>query len=347
MGKNLSIFNFKKIPRAFLLSAVIAFILELIVFSNGYLCADKSTLCIVHKAKMLKARKSDIIILGQSRSLAINGKKLEDSLGGRYSIYNYANPTLGTNLQYYLILKEYLQYHEKPKAILLTVPIEHIGLYEKHGIFRALGRGIEHQFLKRFCRYFNPLFMMLNVPFEEKWRSLRQYAELVMPSSNYRIFIKDRVTNKDLRKVIDRNILILESMDASNGQMLFYEDKIVSDKELSEKLPTGKKTGSIEDKNIEKFLQLANKEKIPVLFFLMPICKLRYEVMENLDWFNDIYAILNRYEKKYEYFNFWQANIKYEKKYFGDWSHLNKNGADKFNNELGTFLLRSSFFNSI
>ena len=319
------------------MSVFLVLLLEFFFFSKAYMLADRATVGIVHKANLIKSKEADIILLGQSRTMAINAKSLEELSQRKTTVYNYANPSLGTSLQFYLVLKKYLKYHKKPKMIFISIPPEYFDLPELRWVFEYAALGKEGVDLKRFVRFFDMIFMLENVPFKEKWLIVKEYTNHLLPSFNYRTFVRERFINMDFKKVYLKNKKIVNNLSTTNGQLIINGKKIVSLVDLQRHMPISRKYKEQKNTNFERLLDLIEKNRIPIVFFFMPICESRYSRMENLGWFEYFDRLFKEYENKYEYFTFLKINTKYKREFFGDYSHLNQKGAEKFNKEFGEY----------
>ena len=96
-----STFSFSRLPAGFVLFALVVLLLELLVFSKGYMLADMSTLAVTRTSRMIdEGHDRDILLLGASRSLAVNAREMEQALEDFDNIYNYSVPSLGTSMQF-------------------------------------------------------------------------------------------------------------------------------------------------------------------------------------------------------------------------------------------------------
>jgi hypothetical protein len=139
------------------------------------------------------------------------------------------------------------------------------------------------------------------------------------------------------RQTIRDNHRLLSHIDATHGQVLYDEDKFVSDDQLQRATPLHPKNlGGAGNKNIwiKKFIELADKNGIKTVFFFMPVESSRYEKMRKLGWFDYAKEQFRIYEEKYKNFEYYEdKDLSYDKRFFGDWSHLNRDGAGKFNEQ--------------
>ena len=317
MVKNSSIFNFKKLPGGFIFFLVMALIFEVSCFSKAYLLANRSVLCVVYKNMVMHSHRSaDVVILGWSRALAIDAKSLERSLDGKLTVYNYALPNLGTKLQLYLVLKKYLFFCKRPKLIIASQPIE--AFYDTSedngkgdGIFINPGQ-FEVERFRRFISFFS---LLRDVPFNQAYSLLSEYAKGVIPSADYSFFIrsflkqslkkKGKITSGGNEIISGREKLIKE-MQSTNGQLLFNKDTVVSDEGIKNSLPKNPLTKSVKD--FERFVALCDQNGIRTVFILMPIERTRYENMRRLGWFDDINERMERLGKRYKNFEYFKIS---------------------------------------
>jgi len=334
MLKNLSIFNFKKLPCGFVYFLIAILFLEALLFSKAYLVASRDILCIVYKNLMMQNHhNADVVIFGWSRTLAIDAKSLEQSLDGKITVYNYALPNLGTNLQLYLALKKYFHFCKRPNLIIVSQPAEAFYGYVKDdakgdGIFKDPKRANS----SRFRRFVSIWSLLRDVPFTSKYILLPKYLENILPSINYSFFIKQSLRHPGLMKSIKRGNKMRKDIQSTNGRLLMNKDKVISDKDIKMHLPKNLPTKSTKD--FEKFVALCDKKNIHTVFILMPIHPVRHKIMADFGWFDHIDKEMEKIGKMYKRFEYYKIDSRgFDGKHFGDWSHLNKAGAKKFNEE--------------
>jgi len=353
---NSSIFNSKKVPAGFILAAIAIFLAEIFVFTKAIAFVDRSRFCDRVKLELTKAGPDfDVVIFGASRTLALNAATLEVSAGGELSVYNLSVADLSAGSQFYLGLKQYLRYNKKPKLLLLSVVIEDFGNdirgeiaiwpYTMDGApIEDLGGGID-----RYCDYFSLGLVLTSFPLPETAGLFKYYVGQVVPSIHYRDFIenvfplsymfdervrgKKKKTRFEIQKVHRE---VEKSLRDRSGQMIFNKNELVTDDMIQRAMPENPKVYSEDkDKFIERFVALADENDIPVVFFFMPIISQRYEKMKELGWFDYAEKRFSEYENRYPNFMYYRDNrISYDKKYFGDWSHLNENGAERFSEDI-------------
>ena len=344
---NLSTSHSKRFPTAFIVTAIVVVILEAAVFSGTYLLGDVSNVSIVYKEEFIEEPGDyDVVIFGASRALAIDARSLE-GLDNRFrTVYNCALPHLGTSLEYALTLRKYLENKENPDVILLSIPPEMFGITDKEGIFAGDPQGE----MGRFRRFFSCVDLIRFVPFREKWTLVADYAYTLLPSANHAFFVRrifplDKIPEWRMRLGWARahcgnNRAALEHMIQTNGQVIYHADAVVSEEAFDTGLPAQKDDRISLDNvsrahNVTRFIEIACEENIPVLFFFMPVIDERYQVMKERGFMDAVEAKLRTWEKDYpnvRYCRFY--DIAYDRQYFGDWSHLNAAGVERFNTEL-------------
>jgi hypothetical protein len=326
--------------------ALMAVILELLVFSRSYMLSDMSTLSVTRTARMVEeSRNLDLLLMGASRSLVVNAAQLESELDHYDNAYNYSVPSLGTSLQYSMILEKYLDHNREPRVILLALGPEIFGQFKVDALFYSLWSGEA----ERFWRFFSLPELLQYMPFKEKIFIVPLYMQAILNSYNYRMNIRDYINYRlfgidkwGVGDVVDRNRRLLDIMDETKGQMIYWPDrKVPNDEMIFENIiPLG---GLAEyqyesyylrkDENIRRFLHMTSERNIPVIVFFMPVPEPRYELMDSYGNFNYTRRRMDDFEERFKNVYFLDQDISYDMLYFGDSSHLNADGAAKFNVE--------------
>ncbi|HTL70908.1 MAG TPA: hypothetical protein VL404_06420, partial [Candidatus Eisenbacteria bacterium] len=183
-------------PWGLLAAAAAGIVLEVFVFSRAYLLADQTNLCLLYKKSLLRESRAsdDVVIFGDSMPMLLDAAQMERWAGKRYTIRNEAVPELGPSLAYWLELEQYLDYHERPRLILFST--------WPHAFYRrgeeVLSRMPDDFFIHRMRRYLDMRYLLREAAFEENaflraknsLEILRVYSENLLPSVNYRIFIR-------------------------------------------------------------------------------------------------------------------------------------------------------------
>ena len=111
------------VSSALLPAIAIGALLELAVFRYADMLADRSTVVIAYKGSRVEQGRSErVVFVGPSTALAIDASRLQRGLTDSRSVYNYAVPNLGSNEQYYFILKKYLRFNQRPDQLVLALP---------------------------------------------------------------------------------------------------------------------------------------------------------------------------------------------------------------------------------
>jgi len=332
---------------ALALAVAASVLLEYAVFRHAYLLADQSTVAIVYKGAHLEQGHSEpIILLGQSTALAIDARHLQQSMGAYLTVYNYALPNLGSAEQYYFVLKKYLRFNRRPELIVLVLPPDAIVNREAEQTDPYIEE-IERQ---RFRRFFGPLFLLTDVaPATRRWSFVAAAAETALPSANYRVFIKNSTFAPELDEISDReymglpqalvqrNRAIIDRLDATNGQMIYYADRVVAWHQVMDALPPAPDSTSPAVPQIEEVIRLADGAGIPTRLMFTPICCERATELERNGTWPLLATLLHSYEERYPSFRFTETGfLAYERSDFGDPIHLNAAGAERFNAALVT-----------
>jgi hypothetical protein len=322
-------------------------ILEYAVFRHAYLLADQSTVAIVAKGARLEEGHSDpIIVLGQSTALAMDARRLQRSMGAYPTVYNYALPNLGSAEQYYFVLKKYLRFNRRPELMLLVLPPDAI-LNQEAEQRDPYIEEIERQ---RFRRFFGPVFLLSDVaPATRRWSFVAAAAETALPSANYRVFIKNSTFAPELDEISDReymglpqalvqrNRAIIDRLDATGGQLIYYADRVVAWHQIMDALPPAPDATSPTAPLLEEVIRLADASGIPTRLLLTPICCERAAALEGNGTWPLLSALFRSYEERYPSFRFLDTGfLAYERSNFGDPVHLNAAGAERFNAALLT-----------
>jgi hypothetical protein len=320
-------------------------ILECTVFRHAYMLADRSTVTIVYKGARLERGHSErVIVLGPSTALAIDADGLQRSMLGRISVYNYALPNLGTAEQYYFILKRYLQFNRKPDVLVLALPPDSI-VNESLEQSLPFIEEIERQ---RFRRFFGPMFLLTEVvPTTRRWSFVTEAAATILPSVNYRVFIKNGTFAPEQDQTSDwepagsvgslygRNRAIIERLEATNGELVYSGDRVVAAADVARSMPGAPNAESKMAPLIEKVIRLADSSGISTRLFFTPLCCEREQRLASDGTWALLSTLLRTYEARYSTFRFVDAGLRsYEREYFGDPVHVNERGAARFNTEL-------------
>jgi hypothetical protein len=343
----------KVLTSALLPAIVIGALLEFTVFRHADMLADRSTVVIAYKGSRLEQGQSErVVFIGPSTALAIDGSSLQRALSDSRSVYNYAVPNLGSNEQYYFILKKYLRFNQRPDRLVLALPPDSL-LATSGEQADPFIQEIERQ---RFRRFFGARFLLTDVaPATGRWSFVTEAAANLLPSINYRAFIKSGTLDADLDpqstsverlmalergtdsvwSVYKRNRRIVSRLEATNGQLVYNGDHVVGAPDVLRTLPPPPATDRHTTKPIERVIDLARSSGIPVTLIFTPMCCERAARMEETGTWKLLEEQMRVWAQQYHDFRFAEAGPRsYEREFFGDPVHLNEQGARRFNAEL-------------
>ncbi len=344
MQNNSFISSFKsRVPLGLILAVVFIVTVELFVRSTIGFVADRNTLCLEYKYNYMNDPKpDDVVIFGLSRSMVLDGAKLGKVGGRNLSVFNCSVPNLDTSQQFYLLLKKYLSTKPiPPRLVMLAVPQEVFSGYNVADDFSRVRAG-------DFRRIFDPLFMLLNVDMPEKSSFLKNIYSLrnIVPTFNFRGLIalhlkRWRQFFSGLGDLATRNSAIISQLRATGGQMFYNEDEELMREDALAGLPPSREIflKSLRPNTyIEEFIQLARMYSIKVVMFDTPLPAPRYYRLRDLGYIDYIRSFMGNLTRRYDNFSYFAIqDIYYKCEFFGDWSHLNRKGAARFNKEFAVY----------
>jgi hypothetical protein len=138
-----------------------------------------------------------------------------------------------------------------------------------------------------------------------------------------------------VRALYRRNRRIVARLEATNGQLIYYSDRVVAASEIARSMPTHPDVKSKMAPFIEQAIRLADSSGIRMTMLFTPMCCERERgLAENGTW-ELLLKLVHAYEAQYSRFRFIDGNVRpYERENFGDAIHLNELGAERFNTEL-------------
>ena len=306
MRKNIIISNFKKIPAAILITAVLVLATEWFLYANRpALINDYWNKFLINEHELIDMKKDyPCLIMGDS----VQKTGIDPSLISE-DILNLGLPGAKPMGQY-LMLKRYLEKHKPPKVIFLYADPEN----PRDSLFVIL-------------RYF------VNVPeFISIWGDLTWEER--------RVFIMRYWVSLDERKVAlvkrpgypESNETFVAAMKKNQGYMPSpASEKAIGDdyfKEHKERYQSGFSFSARDMKYLHKFIKLASSKNIKVVFlgFLAP--KELHDILEESGFNADYFFFIKVLKRIYPNALFANNPIFYlDNKYFGDMSHLNKEGS--------------------
>ena len=340
------------VSSALLPAIAIGALLELAVFRYADMLADRSTVVIAYKGSRVEQGRSErVVFVGPSTALAIDASRLQRGLTDSRSVYNYAVPNLGSNEQYYFILKKYLRFNQRPDQLVLALPPD--SLLATSG--EQADPFIEEIERQRFRRFFGTWFLLTDIaPQTGRWSFVAEAAANLLPSVDYRAFIKSGTLIADLDpqstserlmalergtgslwSVYERNRRIVSRLEATNGQLVYNGDDVVGLFEILRSLPPPPAADRHTTEPIERVIDLARSAGIPVTLIFTPMCCERAARMAETGTWSLLERQVDVWAQQYQGFRFVEVGPRsYERQFFGDPIHLNEQGARRFNAEL-------------
>ncbi len=319
MSKNITISSFKNIPKGFLVAAALFLLTECFTYLNrAELVKNYWNKFLINEHLLLESPGDyDYLIMGDSiqktgiRPMELDEKALSLGLPG------------GKPMSLYLMLKRYLKNHRPPKAVFLYIDPEE----PRDSLYVIL-------------RYF------VSVPeFISIWKDLTLRER--------EVFLMRYLPTLDLRKVgltkrdeyAGSNESFTNQMKNGRGYMPAARSGLAISEDYFRKDRTRYQSRvSISKKDMEyldKFMKIASSKKIKVVFlgFLLP--KELYGILEITGFnknYREFYANLGfMYPEAYLVKD---PIYSMDNKYFGDISHLNKEGSGLFTGYFKNEILR-------
>lgn len=316
----------KKITKFFSLTVLLFAIIwiNLLIFPNNW---SSSSFSITNNIKnhIESVKNNEILIIGDSRAVAGFNPKIIDS----NKVYNL-NLGGATPITGYFTLKKLLNSGKTPKLLIVSYAPFH--LIEDDSYPRI----IKEDFLN--FNEISELYDEINSENDVFWRKdefnyhkynlVNRYKAYLL-KIKFPIFFSAEIKNsKFLRK--SENLKM--AYDIKNQMGFFtYGKKDFSDLNNQEvELNTFNINKTI-SKYLTKLFRLANDNNIKLIYINTPFNEASKLNLNN--------SFLNNYEKKFNLYKkefpeviFYSQIYSYENKYFGDPSHLNKNGSKKFSN---------------
>lgn len=269
------------------------------------------------------------IVIGDSRAIAAIHPKM---LGESY--YNLALGG-GTPLEGYYTLKTILKNGNNIKLLIVSYSPTHLEWADTF-----FERAIKYDFYG--IKEINEIFFNLNSDNEIFWSKTDQklsreymYKNLVksfLLKFKYPLYYRNELKNSLLQPRLFNNIRAYNEIKENRGYYTF------GSAEFSDELNIEASVGSLMIKNIfirslDSIFTIAKNNKINVIYKSTPFNKSSYNAIDKN--FIKIYnTLFNNLKRKYPEVVFNSELFFYNDSYFGDPSHLNTKGKDKFCNEL-------------
>lgn len=306
MRKNITTSSFKRLPLGFLIALILFLLTEWFLYSNrAELIEDYWNKFLINEHELIDMPEDyTYLILGDSvQKTGINPTLISDEL------LNLGLPGAKPMGQF-LLLKRYLKKHNTPKAIFLYVDPEDA----RDSLYVIL-------------RYFVNIPEFISIWGDLSWEERQCFIWRYWASLDER---KVRLTKRE--KYPQRNNIFVRDMKTNQGYMPSPSaDNAISDDYFTKSKKRYQNTISISKKDMKylnKIVKLASSENIKIVFvgFLAPK-ELDYILEER--GFNTSYRLFFEILKQGypDAYCIDQPILHLENRYFGDMSHLNKDGS--------------------
>lgn len=260
-----------------------------------------------------KSEKTEMIFLGDSRMKA---GIIPDEISE--NAYNLAVGG-GAPFEMYCTLKNYLKNHQKPEKAVLGFAPNHLEKDEAF-FYRAL--------YFRFFSFFEQIESCLAAKLTKaKAANFKEYLkyDLIFPQKYSAACINSKFEREDFNKQE------YKKCTEQKGHMWFGLND--SDDGLNQEAPRNKfSKDDFCDFYLEKLVRLCKTQKIPLFIEQLPMNPASFDAILKSGY----YAEYQKYIKSFESENV-KVNFEipcYEPDCFGDNSHLNKKGAERFSGEI-------------
>ncbi len=255
---------------------------------------------------------SDIIIDGSSRAwVHIDPTMLGDSLHAK--AYNFGMDGHNFWLSY-LRHKLFLKYNPKPKLIIFSLDI--FTLQKREDLYNG------DQFLP---------YMLWNNEIEESIESYKGFGFYDFKIPLLRYTGKYQAVKEAFKMLVQEKDKNITRVRGYEGQVAEWNSDFENAKNKLDKIVVKFDTASIQ--LFDKFINECQTDKIGLVFVYSP------EYIEGQDFVKNrkkVFEKFNYFSQKYNipFYDFSNDSISFDKKYFYNASHLNKNGAELFTKKL-------------
>ena len=338
MQKSLSIFSSKKIPFAFILCLFLLILTEFVSRQLSVYYMPTQNLLYLHRRSFLSQEnplKYEGVIIGDSRVMAVNAQKISAAIskkiGREFNVYNFS--VFYSDIRhFYLILKNYLEKHESPEIVFLSLMPESVfGGWNVTGDIMNSREG----YISRLCLLSSVHDLWLTYP------KLFFLKKLLIPKiENMSYFLTYRLYLRHFNSAqLKENHLqrIEDGMRKTSGGIYFAQDIPLTEETLKGMAFYNQDVNINVDsaKWYKKIIQLAERKEIPVIIFNAPYPDTVYNMREK-NGFNRRYnRFIEEISKEFKNVYFVLPIIdKYKDDLSADWIHLNLKGVEIFNKQL-------------
>ena len=297
----------------------------------------------LHTIKVLQSKfDSKGVIVGDSRAMA----GIDPEILGP-SFYNLSFGG-GTPLEGYFTLRKILAKGNRPELLIFSYAPFHLEIDDV-----LFERSVKYDFYD--WKEIHEIFYVLNKDrnrfWKEKGGTLNKYSYFLSFLDCYWIKLKwpfyysAELGNMIVQPRISENRKIYETISRQKGWHSFGLS------EFSEGLNPEACNDSLDlkkilDEGLRLTCALARKHKIPMVYTIMPFNESSYKRLSKdyLQQYRDFFTAM---QKEFPEVKFYYEPFSYDNSFFGDPSHLNVRGKDRFSNELKARLVSDHLYTEI
>jgi hypothetical protein len=334
---------FKKVP-AFSITILIVILIETMLYfvPNLHYLEGGGSFFTYYKKNILedKNKSFNVLLLGDSRSLSINGVKDNE---GDYSMYNFSLPAAGPRY-FKFLLKKYLENHKNPELVIWAADPEQFNLNKSKSFDsdKDLWNQYKHRLLNLFT--FTESFEQYNGG--ELLFIAKEYLPLVMYSFKYRQGLGDILSGLKLDTLTERQTYhtrqnhMIETITASHNGQINLGDYFIADenevaKSYAKYIDTMNKINQFDLTPLQDFLEYCKSRGIKVIVLNIP----RVEGLNQTMYFKSITPALQKTVSTYsnaKYLEF--PEMDYPRSLFSESIHYNHAGEKKLNLDFKTYV---------
>lgn len=257
--------------------------------------------------------KSDFVFLGESRvNAGINFTKIPNS-------YSFASGG-ASSIEMYYIIKKHLKNYSKPKKIFLSISPRFLSEIFAFYPYFIRNKLISFSEMQEICS---------NLESSDKTLGKAPMRKFLLNKFNYLIYYQNDVKENNVFGAYDTNQKMIDEMIKRRGGRFHPNLKKISSEFNEETKYKHFKPSKIITTYLDKIFNLCKEKNIDIEFFFMPMNESSYNSL-NLDFCKEYKSYMRNFQKKYPEFLISDSIYFYNDGFFGDASHLNKKGKEKF-----------------
>jgi len=331
-----SIFYFKKLPHAAVISVLLIMAFEVFIRVNRSHFSGAFNAIVLERKKALGNPdiSHDIVIMGDSRHYSLRPDLVEKGLKGNLRVGNYCWPFEGIEAYEYM-LDAILEYKNPPRAIIASLPPDYFAVPEQY-----LSYTQSRIYRIRMYNVFPDLFI-LNKAIKERSMPLLWdfFSYKVTPlSSRYRSKVPgvlfSLLSSGSWPPLDDDEYRILEQEKQYGSFLLFDDDTATSQTwKVYEKVysPLARYHHSSIFARFERFLEKAGNRHITVILFNTPLLEDQYRSFRVMGILESYEIQIREWVRAFPNFQYIEPCLySYPDSFFADPGHLNLLGDRKF-----------------